>query len=68
MAHNVIMPKSGMAMEEGTIVRWLKAVGDVVTLDVPPKGRVTWCYVTDPEGNIIELQSWSDESAEARSA
>ena len=18
-----------------------------------------WCYVTDPEGNIIELQAWS---------
>ena len=23
--------------------------------------RVTWCYVTDPEGNVIELQSWSEE-------
>ena len=20
---------------------------------------VTWVYVTDPEGNVIELQSWS---------
>jgi catechol 2,3-dioxygenase-like lactoylglutathione lyase family enzyme len=20
--------------------------------------RVTWCYVTDPEGNILELQAW----------
>lgn len=20
--------------------------------------RVMWCYVTDPEGNIVELQSW----------
>ena len=28
-----------------------------------PDGRraqVTWCYVTDPEGNIVELQAWSD--------
>jgi hypothetical protein len=21
--------------------------------------HVTWTYVTDPEGNIVELQSWS---------
>lgn len=30
MAHRVIMPKAGMAMETGTVVRWLKAVGDRV--------------------------------------
>ncbi len=35
------------------------AVGEVVTLRVATGARVTWCYVTDPEGNIIELQSWS---------
>jgi predicted enzyme related to lactoylglutathione lyase len=36
-----------------------RAVGDVVTLTTDVGSRVTWCYVTDPEGNIIELQSWS---------
>ncbi len=35
------------------------AVGDVVTLQTADGRRVTWCYVTDPEGNIVELQSWS---------
>jgi glyoxylase I family protein len=34
-------------------------VGDIVTLQVATGARVTWCYVTDPEGNILELQSWS---------
>jgi len=33
-------------------------VGDVVTVSVSTDARVTWCYVRDPEGNIIELQSW----------
>ena len=33
------------------------AVGDVVTVTVSADDSVTWCYVTDPEGNIIELQS-----------
>ncbi len=34
-------------------------VGEVVTLQIATGEKVTWCYVTDPEGNIIELQSWS---------
>ncbi|MHB8869961.1 MAG: VOC family protein [Thermoleophilia bacterium] len=34
------------------------AVGDVVSLTTTVGSRVTWCYVTDPEGNILELQSW----------
>jgi predicted enzyme related to lactoylglutathione lyase len=36
------------------------AVGEIVTLQVETGAKVTWCYVTDPEGNIIELQSWSN--------
>jgi len=35
-----------------------RPVGDVVTLTTATGGQVTWCYVTDPEGNILELQSW----------
>jgi catechol 2,3-dioxygenase-like lactoylglutathione lyase family enzyme len=34
-------------------------VGEVVTLTAASGARVTWCYVADPEGNVIELQSWS---------
>jgi len=36
-----------------------KPVGEIVTLTTSAGSRVTWCYVTDPEGNIIELQSWA---------
>jgi catechol 2,3-dioxygenase-like lactoylglutathione lyase family enzyme len=38
-----------------------RSIGEVVTLQTSDGRRVTWCYVTDPEGNIIELQSWSDQ-------
>jgi predicted enzyme related to lactoylglutathione lyase len=34
-------------------------VGEVVTTTLANGARVTWCYITDPEGNIIELQAWS---------
>ena len=36
------------------------AVGEIVTMKVETGPKVTWCYVRDPEGNIIELQSWVD--------
>lgn len=35
------------------------AVGEIVTLTTADGHRVTWCYVTDPEGTILELQAWS---------
>jgi predicted enzyme related to lactoylglutathione lyase len=35
-----------------------KAVGEIVTVQIASGSKVTWCYVTDPEGNILELQSW----------
>ncbi|HEX2756762.1 MAG TPA: VOC family protein [Candidatus Limnocylindrales bacterium] len=37
-----------------------RAIGEVVTLRTADGRFVTWTYVTDPEGNIVELQSWSD--------
>jgi predicted enzyme related to lactoylglutathione lyase len=36
-----------------------RPLGEIVTLTTATGARVTWCYVTDPEGNAIELQSWS---------
>ena len=39
------------------------AVGDVVTLQTANGRRVTWCYVADPEGNLVELQSWEPKDA-----
>ena len=35
------------------------AVGETATLEVGNGARVTFCYMCDPEGNILELQSWS---------
>jgi len=34
------------------------SVGEVVTLTASAGAQVTWCCVTDPEGNIVELQGW----------
>jgi len=36
-----------------------RTVGEIITLATRAGTEVTWCYMTDPEGNIIELQSWA---------
>jgi predicted enzyme related to lactoylglutathione lyase len=34
-----------------------RAIGEIVTLTNAAGARLTWTYVSDPEGNVIELQS-----------
>jgi catechol 2,3-dioxygenase-like lactoylglutathione lyase family enzyme len=34
-------------------------VGDIATAQVEGVGLLTFVYLADPEGNIIELQSWN---------
>lgn len=33
-------------------------VGEMVTVDISEAGLITFIYMTDPEGNIIEMQKW----------
>jgi predicted enzyme related to lactoylglutathione lyase len=41
------------------------SIGSVVSVEVPGAGTVTFAYLTDPEGNIIEVQRWSGPAYEA---
>jgi catechol 2,3-dioxygenase-like lactoylglutathione lyase family enzyme len=34
-------------------------VGGIITTQTKDGRQVTWCYTTDPDGNIVELQAWS---------
>ncbi|MEZ5294021.1 MAG: VOC family protein [Vicinamibacterales bacterium] len=47
------------AAREAVLAAGGRPVGDVVTLTTATGAKVTWVYVADPEGNVIELQSWS---------
>lgn len=40
------------------LARGGSSVGEVVSLSTADGSLVTWCYVRDPEGNILELQAW----------
>ena len=49
-----------LAAREAVLAAGGRAVGEVVTTSIASSAQVTWCYVTDPEGNVIELQAWSN--------
>ena len=36
-----------------------KLIGELITHKIEGAGKVSLLYLTDPEGNIIELQKWS---------
>ena len=69
MARNVIMPKTGMAMEEGTIVRWLKKPGDTVSkgeaIAVIETDKVTMDLEADDAGTLLAIVHGDGEVVKA---
>jgi predicted enzyme related to lactoylglutathione lyase len=55
-AHIAFAVDSVVDARTQVLARGGTAVGDVVTVTISAAARVTWCYVRDPEGNILELQ------------
>ena len=57
--HDVVMPRLSDSMEEGTILRWLKAPGDPVErgeeLVEIETDKANMVYEADAEGTLIEL-------------
>jgi predicted enzyme related to lactoylglutathione lyase len=47
------------AAREEVLAAGGKCVGDTVTAEIANAGTITFVYMTDPEGNIIELQKWA---------
>jgi len=69
MAYNIIMPKTGMAMEEGTIIRWLKKVGETVTkgevIAVIETDKVTMDLESDYDGTLLAIVHGNSEVVKA---
>jgi glyoxylase I family protein len=64
-AHIAFAVDSVEAARKQVLDRGGSSVGQVVTIRISPSTRVTWCYVRDPEGNVLELQSWHAGDAPA---
>ena len=50
------------AAREAVLAAGGTAVGTVEVVAIPGAGTITWTYVRDPEGNIVELQRHEPES------
>lgn len=63
MAYELIMPKMGESIEEATIIRWLKNVGDTVEVDEPVLEIATDkvdSEVPSPEAGVLSQQLFGE--------
>jgi len=58
LAHLAFEVDDVEAARDEVIAEGGKCVGELVTVDITDAGKITFIYMTDPEGNIIELQKW----------
>ena len=59
LAHIAFVVDDVQAARDAVIAAGGKEWGKMVSVEIPGAGSITFVYVTDPEGNIIELQRWS---------
>mgnify|MGYP001097759454 CR=1 FL=1 len=47
------------AVVEAVIAAGGGLVGETIRVPIQGAGQITFVYVMDPEGNVLELQHWS---------
>lgn len=57
-AHIAFLVDDVAAMAEAITEAGGAAMGELATREVPGVGKLTFRYMRDPEGNVIEIQSW----------
>lgn len=67
MTTRVVLPKWGMGIEEGTVVRWLKAIGDKVEKGEPlaeiETAKATQEMEAPVSGTLVEILLAEGQSA-----
>jgi predicted enzyme related to lactoylglutathione lyase len=59
LSHTAFAVNDVQAAHQAVLAAGGGQLGELVTLEVPGAGTITFAYLTDPEGNIIEVQRWS---------
>ena len=71
MNTSVVLPKWGMGIEEGTVVRWLKAVGDKVRVGEPiveiETAKATQEVESPATGTLVKILLAQGETAAVNS-
>lgn len=58
-AHIAFLVPDVEAARDAVLVGGGKDLGKLHTMQVPGAGTIKLIYMTDPEGNVIEMQCWS---------
>lgn len=58
-AHVAFAVDDVTAALEAVIAAGGGALGELVSVEIPGAGALSFVYATDPEGNVVELQQWS---------
>ena len=68
MSHTVVLPALGESVTEGTVTRWLVAVGDTIAVDEPlvevSTDKVDTEVPSPVAGTLLEIRIQEDEDAE----
>ncbi len=56
--HIALMVADVAAARDAVIAAGGATAGDAVTMATKDGRRLTWCYVKDPDDNLLELQTW----------
>ena len=71
MSENIIMPKLGMTMKEGTVEEWFKAEGDVVeqgeSICTISSEKLTQDVEAPASGTLLEIKVQAGEETEVKS-
>ena len=59
LAHLAFAVDDVQAARDEVVASGGGVLGEIVTAEIPGAGRIHFTYVTDPEGNILELQRFS---------
>lgn len=70
MRVDVLLPQWGMGMSEGTVVEWLKAIGDHVDEDEPlaeiEAAKVEETLESPASGTLVEILLQEGDTADVR--
>lgn len=58
LGHLAFLVDDVEAVKEKVLAQGGKTLGEVTDVDIPEVGKLEFVYMTDPEGNILEIQRW----------
>src|ERR687895_1787035 len=66
MAEEIVMPRLSDSMEEGTVLKWLKSVGDEVQVGEElveiETDKANMVYESDAAGTLVEIVANEDDT------